>query len=400
MAVIVATAGEGAVLPFMTGEHIGSGHVLLNRTNDPRALLMALGDGPWSKAKFVKYKGEDLPSAHWHFHPGTVSSGFTDPVQGRPFFFPGGLTLSRTAYLEARIPGTDEPDPSELIGRYETALLPDYDESGAELGISYSANPARVAAFFILKQARLAARRVDWVSWKAWRDYCDGLIEWNDGKEVRQIKRFEAHLSFSGPLPLTDALNILTDISATIWQDDGTKLLFFPPVARPSAYTFNESNIVNETLEITTVDLRQAPTRLRINFRDLRSELLAPAYWEAKLPDSIIDRRGIIDAGALEYGPMHYSQAQRISKYRLRRLSAYPLRASFEARGDTFMLVPGDPVTMSHPAFGDLTAGEVLEAEDLADGSGDRHFLIGLRREPFYSDTDHEPVPELLDSNL
>lgn len=395
MAVQIETsAGEGGALPVMIGEAIGSGRLLLNKTDTPRALLMGLGRGPWSEAVQIYYRGDVLPAASWRFHPGTISSGFSDPVQGAPQFFPGGIPYSGMAYLEAQIPGEDDPEPAELIGRYKTQILPDYDEAGNELGAGYSSNPARAVAWHILKQARLPSSRIDWPSWRAWRDFCDDLIPWDNGTEVKNIKRFEAHLIFRGAVRLPDLINLYTDLSATEWQDDGERLLFFHPIPRASIYTFDASTIVDSSLQITTVDLRLAPTRVIVNFRDLASEFLAPASTEEKLSASIIDQRGIIDHPPLEFGAMHYSQAQRIGLWHLRKLSSFPVRAEFTARADSFPVLPGDPVTISHQALGGSFPAAVLEATDETDGTDARRFNLAVQTDVLYRDTDHRPIPK------
>src|SRR5688572_4890588 len=41
----------------------------------------------------------------WMFHPGTQSTGFDDPLQGRPTFFPElDFTFSQIAYIEVLLP--------------------------------------------------------------------------------------------------------------------------------------------------------------------------------------------------------------------------------------------------------------------------------------------------------
>ena len=396
MAIDVLTAGEGGILAVAYGEHVIAGHLIVNRTSEPRAMLVALGEGVWDAAVKVWYRGGELVSTDFNFHPGAQAASLSDPVQGIDPLFPGALTYSHTAYIAVRLPSSEEdPDPSQLIGRYRTRLVDDFDMNGLPVGTGYSSNPARQLIDIMINDGKISPARIDWASWYNWKVYCDSVIEWNDGKSVRQIKRFEAHVPFTGPSTIVDALNMYTDLTASYWQDDGATISFFPIESRSSIATLDETNIVSGSLNHYRVDARQQPTRLKLQFRDLDSEFLAPATWTAKDEDGI-EQRGVIDApGSYSFGAMYYSQAQRLAKYWLRRAGGSAERIECATSGEFIHVLPGDLVTLNHSAFTASLTCHVMETEDEAAGADNRRYLLAPW-ESIYFDQDHEVIPASL----
>jgi len=125
----------------------------------------------------VIYAGETIPPENWHFHPGTLSLGKDDPIQGIDSFFPNGLTYNATPYLTVILPeGIDEDaDPSKLAVIIYTSQIGDYDEEGTRNAIAYSANPARVKANLLRRISQ--HQRIYWASFINSRDYYDAEIE-------------------------------------------------------------------------------------------------------------------------------------------------------------------------------------------------------------------------------
>ncbi len=400
MPIDLLTTGEGAPLVDAAGEHIVAGNVVLHKSDAPRCLIIALGDGnggPWDSCRELYYHGEKLDTSAYHFHPGTPSAGVDDPVQGVDSFFPAGIPFSHTAYISVRLPDTvAEVDPAGVVGRYKTRQLPDFDQDGQQITVGYSANPARYAAFQMLEKAKISATRINWPSWCAWRDQCDGLIDWDDGiaATFRQIKRFEGHVAFTSAVDLSSALNLLTDLSAHCWQDDGEQIFFKPLYGPDIDFEFSENvNIVESSVNVSEIDVRTLPTRQIVRFRNLDNEYLQPASWPAKREPAIY-QLGIRDANERSFGAMTYSQGQRISKFLLR-LANLSKRIELRGDGSTFAVLPGDVVRIIHPAVDNIRA-LVLETEDEADSADTRRFVCAHLTADLYSDTDHEPIPKQL----
>lgn len=152
-------------------------------------MLLALGDGApeedgegaWDGVEAVYYGGGLLPPENYHFHPGTLSRGIDDPVQGIDSFFPGGLTYSGTAYIAIRLPvgAADDADPGKVSIIVRTSKVADYDSDGNVTEISYSTNPARVKANLLRR--RNQHTRINWASYIHARDYYDEVLQWQAG---------------------------------------------------------------------------------------------------------------------------------------------------------------------------------------------------------------------------
>ena len=131
----------------------------------------------------VIYAGETIPEENVHYHPGTLSTGKDDPIQGIDSFFPGGLTYNASPHLAVALPeGIDEDaDPSKLAAIVSTSQVGDYDEDGNRTAISYSPNPSRVRANLLRRVGQ--HNRIYWPSYIHSRDWYDEEIEAPVGNE-------------------------------------------------------------------------------------------------------------------------------------------------------------------------------------------------------------------------
>ena len=399
MAIDTLTTGEGALIPDVYGEHVAAGHLFYNsQVGPPFTMAVALGEGTWDSVPKIWYRGGELTSDLFHFHPGSQAQSITDTVQGVDSWLPGGITYNKTAYIVARpdSAATEPLEAAQLIGRYRGRIVPDFDMQGNPIGVGYSSNPARILIGLLLEGAKLPASRIDFESWYNWKVYCDTPIEWNDGTSVRQIKRFEAHLAFTGPSSPVDVLNQLTDMSASLWQDDGELIRFYPIESRSSIGTITRDDVIAGSFEHAPIDIRNQPTRLRISFRDLDNDYLAPASFVAKDEDGI-DERGVIDPpGAFSLGAMYYSQAHRLAKYWLNRARSSE-RFELAVSGEWLALLPGDLVTLDYPpAEVHSELCHVSAIEDEGGGVDIRHLSLAPWTAQ-YSDQDHEVVPKELE---
>jgi hypothetical protein len=396
MAIDVLTVGEGQAYPLAYGEHVVSGHLLVRKTTAPVTVLIALGIGVWDKIETLWYKGEALPMESYHFHPGIPSSGLTDPVQGVDPWLPGGLTYSGIANIVVQL-ADENPDVAQLVGRYKCLVIDDYDANGNVTGSSSSSNPARVAADLMLKRGKRSGSRINWASWKRWRDACEEVITWNDGTTIHSIPRFTANVAFTQAVTLQSALNLLCDLSASNWQDDGREIRFITPFERTPVYQFSADNLIPGSIQVDQLDQREAPNRVVIQFRNAQNDFLAPASWTVEV-ESEIEQRGIVDLGTINYGPMTYSQAQRIGKYLLRVQGGSSTRAVLEALPESYSVLPADTVGITHALLSDTTREAlVLESSDQLSGAGTRRFVAAILKEPLYADADHEPIPKNLE---
>lgn len=408
---------EGGTLALAYGRHVVRGHMVLHKYDPgppPSSLLvMALGEGPWHQCVKLYYAGEEIASspdgstAGYHFHSGTVSTGTGDPAQGLDSFFGTGLTYSRTAYIAVKMPEkyAVEDRPDKLVGIYDCLKVADYNAQGVEGSMAFSSNPARCAANFLLKQGGLPTTRIDWPSWVRWRDYCDETISWNDGTTTQTIARFECHVAFTSRPSLADGLSLICSTAATIWQDDGEKISFVLPTDTTPVHHFTDgvmtgtlSNIVQDSFSLTPTDLRDRPSRLIGKFRDVQDDYLVEAQEESKR--EALEAKGATPETQPRQMPnSNRSQAQRILERQIRIEADNPIFLELKGQGDSFHVLPGDYVLVSHSAVNWLGVRclVISATDESAEKAADeRTFSLQRVDGDLYSDADQHPIqPEV-----
>jgi hypothetical protein len=421
--------GEGGLLAVAYGEHLVAGHLVVHLYDvgpPPSSIFtVALGDGQgqrWDSVVKAWFAREELSAspdgatAGYHFHPGTISTGIADALQGVDSFLPGGLAYSGVAVMNVKLPDhlAVEDRPDKLVGRYRCLWTMDYNSNGGEIGSSYSTNPARVAADRIRRyyeqryfnDLTLAyekfRNRINWATWANWRDVCDELIEWNDGTTVRNIKRFEYHGAFTEDAALADILDDICGNCCSIWQDDGELINFLTPFDFVPVHNFDLSNIKEGSFSIAPRDIREIPNVITGKFRNLDDEKLTPASVEVKRED-LIQRIGKV-ASTRNLANMTHSQAQRVLLRQLRLEAGIqgkgtPLTCSLRGDASSLHVLPGDYVTITHPvANWTYQLCLVLAASpDAAEDSPDEtDFTVQRIDSALYYDTDHAPIQAAL----
>ena len=390
---------NGGYLALAYGRHIVAGTLVLHQqaSEQPSVIINALGEGEWDACERLLYNGEDVAAADFHFHPGTLSTGFDDPLQGVDSFFTTGQTYNSTAYVATKLPpeiATDDR-PDKLRGIFRCLKVSDYDANGNEISYGYSANPACVAADLILKRANLSKSRINWARWKRWRDVNEELIEWNDGTTVRQIPRFECHVAFTGPTTLATALDAVCASCGAFWQDDGEQFIFIPPLDSLPLHHFTTANIMSGSVKVERRDARERPNRLIGVFRDLDNEFLQEGAPVEVNRLALQDKYGIYEGPQLNLPNMLTSQAQRLLQRQLRLLADYPLTIHLDGFGDSFHLLPGDFCYLTHPLLG-LVSAKCLVLEVIDEAAEDepdvRRFKLLHTPSPLYNDTDHTAI--------
>lgn len=412
---------EGGTLALAYGLHAVRGHLVLHDYDagppPSSKVVMALGEGAglgWNSVVALYYAGEAISSspngstAGYHFHPGTTSTGAGDPVQGLDSFFGSGLTYSRTAYIAVKLPDkyAVEDRPDKLVGIYECLKIYDYDVNGTQSSsATYSVNPARVAAHFLIHMGGIPTTRIHWPSWVAWRDYCDQTISWDDGTTTQTIPRFECHVAFTSRPTLAEGLTLICSTAATTWQDDGEVIRFKLPTDTTPVHDFTDglmttttANIVDNSFSLTPVDLRDRPSRLIGAFRDVQDDYLVEVREESRRED--LEEKGATPETTPRSLPnMNRSQAQRILERQMRIEADNPIFCELRGMGDSFHVLPGDYVTVSHSAVNWLGVKCLVVAvtdESAERAADERTFTLQRIDTDLYSDADHHPIqPEV-----
>lgn len=349
---------ESALLAIAYGQHVVAGNLVrFEKFAGPPAgikFINALGEGIWEgplNGDEVYYGGEKIPAATsptavgFKFHPGTLSPGPANLIQGTPYFFPTDPPYSGTAYIEVCIDDVEQRV-DKFRGIFQCKIIANYNSSGVGTDSgSYSSNPARVAADILNRSGKL--NLINWPSWVAWRDYCDDLISYAG----TTIKRFESHHFILQNTTVADALNQITLATCSFWQDSGDKIVFTLPITSSPGgyspvYTFTESNC--QSLTLFSQDRNQFPTGYSATFRDLGD----PYMTEVKVDwvDELLESQVGKNRTEISLPPMYKSQAERICAYLLKLEGNVP-GIELVAFGGSVAVLPGDIVKVTHPVL-------------------------------------------------
>jgi hypothetical protein len=377
---LAPVGGQPLALPF--GKHRFDGGQMIFRkyaTGNSR-FATALGDGGekgWNAITAAYYAGQalsvspDSTTAGYRFHPGTLSTGLADSVQGRDAFFTDALTYSGTAYAAVLLPAeyATEDTPYKFSCVAECALVPDYDQTGNLTGWSYSTNPARIAAYgiFVDTAVRLASlgvvptdavfplylqRRVDWTSWWRLRNICDETISWNDGTSTRDIKRFECNIIFTQSVKLDQFLDAVLATCASYWQDDAGLIKFVTPFDVTPVHHFSDGtdglrcNVFSD-YGLEPADLNTKLRNVVATFGDADTDLLDESQVQWR-DERLIQRFGESPAAVRRFPNMNGSQAQRLLERQMRLETQFTGILRLTGHGDSMHVLKGDRVTVTN----------------------------------------------------
>lgn len=182
------------------GTHITRGRTALWAFQGTRkACIIILCEGECSQIRKVFFNGFQIAefdannNRNWKFHPGTLSTGFDDAVQGRPFLFPFlDWTGSGTCWIEVLLPeefSSDQNEPSGFHFLLNTRVVDIYDASGSSQGREFSANNFDVIADLMKNFLKIPyfLQRNDWESWRACRAYAAETISSSQGRGLSGI---------------------------------------------------------------------------------------------------------------------------------------------------------------------------------------------------------------------
>jgi len=243
--------------------------------------------------------------------------------------------------------------------------------------------------------------------------FFEGQTVVNSTLTVSEIPRFEAHPAFTAPVDLTTALDFVDSLCASDTQDAGDEIIFLTPATpfpRQSIFTFTEDeNVVEDSLRVYRRDIRERPNRLSAQFRNLnRVYLDQDEVFDSR--DTLFDEVGYtIDPGALNFASMNASQAQRLIKYNMRRMSDNDTFCELTGMADSFKLLPGDIVTVISDKLPDNAPKDfIILTASRASGEQTAYERSFTMQEWFasdYSDNDHgaeagvvaQPIPSSYD---
>lgn len=228
---------ENPTLARVYGKQSTAGRLVYYIKKDGRIyFILFLGVGIMDGVDEARYNGRQLTpynpltgAGNYVFHPGTLSTGYDDPAQGRPTFFPDWEdTYSGFAYIEGAL-DAEASEAEEEPTRFEIFVrglrVADYNADGTQMvgpgndsagrplirhttengveWLSWSANNARVWADEAKNCGRInVQQRVHWASWVAYRTRCASAggvtgIPWEGGNPAPTVPQWPTLIGFT-----------------------------------------------------------------------------------------------------------------------------------------------------------------------------------------------------------
>lgn len=227
----------------------------------------------------------------------------------------------------------------------------------------------------------------------------------------RKIPRFEAHIAFTQPTSLQDALDQVCFMACSDWQET-PKIRFLTPqpavlpgaelhaAQRQIVHHFDATdaavdNIVKRTISAYPMDVRERWNFAEAIFRDLDHRDLVEDFVTDDRPALQDQGAGqtprVISPGQINLGNMNRSQALRVLKWLMRLRSDRVWFCELDAAADSIHVLPGDVVEVSHTTYGWVKKlFMVIDAADKGEGADERAFVL-QEYDPanYYSDADH-----------
>lgn len=242
--------------------------------------------------------------------------------------------------------------------------------------------------------------RIVWADLLHKRDYDAFLLSWNDGTTTRNIPRFESHVFFPTPYRLSDAGNLICEITCADWQRANGRLRFMTPEPRTPVFTCDRTKIGDGTFKTRPVDRRQKPNRVTVDYRDLDTPLLQQAGTDGAAKPVVINRKalqdaegGVIKNHAINGGGMLRAQAERVGNFWARELIDLDQEAEYDGPPDAYLALPADVIltTYDTPDWDGVKFKVITKRENDHSKLG-YPMLLRLYSENSYSDTDQGPL--------
>lgn len=358
----------------------------------------------------------------WVFHPGTRSTGWDDPVQGRPHFFPElDDTFSGISYVEGLMtPGVEDPSKMEFFVKGLNVMDYGLDGNGnlEELGVGFnSKNPALSGIYLLTEVGQMPLWQINRYAstWIDFKNVCDHILHWDKGAEPANwvtppawvqnvdVPRYDCHVPFSTNMDTTTAFeSLMLRCPGAAWQHihGGMKILPTPDRERVMDLEWDptqriiSSNIVKGSFSGAPASRERLPNFFIYQYHDYEDD----AY---ELKTIFVDRAELRDAtggtpvvvGPINLGLMYESLAQRIAKSQVRLLVDKPFTTLYSVSGKypSYVIAKADNIGLVHKQLGKTLDDPVLARivyETCGAAKGERKFKARLTTMDYYRDSD------------
>lgn len=194
-------------------------------------------------------------------------------------------------------------------------------------------------------------------------------LEWQSTSQPRQVvtqdrlypkneekKRFECHIAFTQRTTFDEFLRAVLFTCNGSFQDVDGKLQFFCVDELASSFEFNDSNVVNNSVQYSSrfsqLEVMNLPNRYIAEGRDLDSRFLEKfdPPLELDLPDLQSEAGRIIEETVVVGNTTRVQALENLAYYA--KLRTAPMVAEFQGMPQTFPVLAGDVVTFNNSVAG------------------------------------------------
>lgn len=173
---------QNLFLEIAYGRHIVTGDLekSLDNQASPKDIYVQhkFGKGEWEGFENLYWRGFSIPMTDFAFHPGTLSTGNSDPVQGVDAIFDKDIPHNLTVWGRAKLPHDEIQDfditkeaPTGLFGIAKTRKVNIFNSSGVITDFLYSESAANQLLDLYLKEGKRAYSRIDFGNIDEWRSF-------------------------------------------------------------------------------------------------------------------------------------------------------------------------------------------------------------------------------------
>jgi len=218
--------------------------------------------------------------------------------------------------------------------------------------------------------------KINWACAVAFQTYCNASVTWTNSAGVATTPRYTTNYAVDFRKPIQEHIKALCDASHACLFISGGKFVMKAITQATSIFSFNESNILEDSFDANLVERSQLPNRVKVFFNDQSTynsqtevDIDNQADQEARV--ARVGNDGVVEQTLQFTAIDNDSQADRIGQVLLAEASNVFWTANFKTTVLGLALEPGDVIDLTHssqPAWNQ----KLFRVENLQYGDDDR----------------------------
>jgi Putative phage tail protein len=222
----------------------------------------------------------------------------------------------------------------------------------------------------------LDGSRIDWPRAVAFQTYCNATITWTDSNGTSSGARFTSNYAIDFRKPINEHIQAVMDASCGYLFLSGGKFVMKARAADSSVFSFNETNILQDSFSSELTDRTDKPNRLKLFYHD---QSTYNSETEVDMDDAVdqasrapfLGNDGVVEATLKLPAVDNQPQSEQIGATMLYESVYSRWTVALKTTVLGLALEPGDIVDVTHssqPAW----SQKLFRIEDLQYGDDDR----------------------------